>query len=53
MTKSVEKYAMSEQLPYESAKPMYLVDCVDEPDKLCTIISEVTEDLKKNPKKKK
>ena len=50
MTKSVEKYAMSEQLPYEGAKPMYLVDCVDEQDKLCAIISEVTEDLKKNPK---
>ena len=53
MTKSVEKYAMSEQLPYEGAKPMYLVDCVDEQDKLCAIISEVTEDLKKNTKKKK
>ena len=53
ITKSVEKYAMSEQLPYEGAKPMYLVDCVDEQDKLCAIISEVTEDLKKNPKKKK
>lgn len=53
MTKSGEKYAMNEQLPYEGAKPMYFVDCVDEQNKLCAIISEVTEDLKKNPKKKK
>ena len=53
--KSAESYLQSVtyELPYEGAKPMYLVDCVDEQDKLCAIISEVTEDLKKNPKKKK
>ena len=53
MTKSVEKYAMSEQLPYEGAKPMYLVDCVDDAEILCEIVCDVVRDLKKNLKQRK
>lgn len=53
MTKSVEKYVMSEQLPYEGATPMYLVDCVDDAEILCEIVCDVVRDLKKNLKQRK
>lgn len=36
---------MQEQLPYESAKPMYLVDDVDNKEKLKEIIIETCKDL--------
>lgn len=42
---SNQKYNMQEQLPYESAKPMYLVDDVDNKEKLKEIIIETCKDL--------
>lgn len=51
-TESAKKYDMQQQIPYEGAKAMFFVDCVDERDRLCEIITEVTEDLQKQPKKK-
>ena len=35
-----KKYNMSEQIPYESAKPMYLVDDVDNKELLKEIVIE-------------
>lgn len=42
-----KKYNMSEAIPYESAKPMYLVDDVDNPDTLKDIVLDTCKDLKK------
>ena len=42
---SNKKYNMQEQIPYESAKPMYLVDEVDNKEKLKEIIIETCKDL--------
>ena len=44
-----EKYNMQEQLPYETAKPMYLVDDVDNKELLKEIVIETCKGL---PKKK-
>ena len=44
---SNKKYNMQESIPYESAKPMYLVDDVDNQKKLKDIILDTYEDLKK------
>ena len=35
-----KKYNMTEQIPYESAKPMYLVDDVDNKELLKEIVTE-------------
>lgn len=40
-----KKYNMQEQIPYESAKPMYLVDDVDNKELLKEIILETCKDL--------
>ena len=42
-----KKYNMQESIPYESAKPMYLVDDVDNQELLRTIILDTCKDLKK------
>ena len=39
------KYSMQEQIPYESAKPMYLVDDVDNKDLLKEIVIETCKGL--------
>ena len=39
-TDTNKKYNMQEQIPYESAKPMYLVDAVDNKELLKEIIIE-------------
>lgn len=39
------KYNMQEQLPYESAKPMYLVDDIDNKEVLKEIVIETCRDL--------
>lgn len=39
------EFGMSEALPYEGAKPMYLVDEVDDKERLKEIIEETTRDL--------
>ena len=40
-----KKYNMQEQLPYESAKPMYLVDDVDNKELLKEIVIETCKGL--------
>ena len=42
---SNKKYSMQEQIPYESAKPMYLVDDVDNKELLKEIIIETCKGL--------
>ena len=42
---SNKKYNMQEQIPYESAKPMYLVDDVDNKDLLKEIVIETCKGL--------
>ena len=42
-----KKYNMQEQIPYESAKPMYLVDDVDNKELLKEIVINTCEGLKK------
>ena len=44
---SNKKYNMQESIPYESAKPMYLVDDVDDQEVLRNIILDTCKDLKK------
>lgn len=40
-----KKYSMQEQIPYETAKPMYLVDDTDNKEKLKEIIIETCKGL--------
>ena len=42
-----KKYNMQESIPYESAKPMYLVDDVDNREILKDIVLDTYKDLKK------
>ena len=42
-----KKYNMQESIPYESAKPMYLVDDVDDQEVLRNIVLDTCKDLKK------
>ena len=42
---SNKKYNMQEQIPYENAKSMYLVDDIDNKEKLKEIIIETCKDL--------
>lgn len=44
---SNKKYNMQESIPYESAKPMYLIDNVDNKEILKDIILDTCKDLKK------
>ena len=44
---SNKKYNMQESIPYESAKPMYLVDDVDNQEALRDIVLDTYKDLKK------
>ena len=44
---SNKKYNMQESIPYESAKPMYLVDDVDNEEVLKDIVLDTCKDLKK------
>ena len=45
-----EKYNMQKQIPYEDAKPMYLVDDIDNKEILREIVIETCKDL---PSKKR
>jgi len=47
MVDSNKKYNMQESIPYESAKPMYLVDDVDSGEVLRDIVLDTCKDLKK------
>ncbi|MEE3344805.1 MAG: TfoX/Sxy family protein, partial [Bacilli bacterium] len=42
-----KKYNMQESIPYENAKPMYLVDDVDNQELLRSIVLDTCKDLKK------
>ena len=42
-----KKYNMQESIPYESAKPMYLVDNVDNREALRDIVLDTCKDLNK------
>ncbi len=42
---SNKKYNMRESIPYESAKPMYLVDDVDNKERLKVIVLDTCNDL--------
>ena len=42
-----KKYNMQESIPYESAKPMYLVDDVDNGEVLRDIVLDTCKDLRK------
>ena len=44
---SNKKYNMQKSIPYESAKPMYLVDDVDNQELLRSIVLDTCKDLKK------
>ena len=44
---SNKKYNMQKSIPYESAKPMYLVDDVDNQEVLRDIVLDTCKDLKK------
>ncbi len=46
IVKKNKKYNMSETIPYEHAKPMYLVDDVDNKEKIRDIILDTCEGLK-------
>lgn len=41
-----EKYRMSESIPYDSAKPMYLVEDVDNKERLTEIVEATAKGLK-------
>ncbi len=45
---SNKKYNMQESIPYESAKPMYLVDDVNNQEKLRDIVLDTCKNLKNN-----
>lgn len=40
-----EQYKMSESIPYDGAKPMYLVEDVDDKEKLSKIVINTTDGL--------
>lgn len=42
---SNKKYNMQEQIPYENAKPMYLIDDIDNKEKLKEIVIETCKNL--------
>ena len=46
IVESNKKYNMQESIPYESAKPMYLVDDVDDKEKLKDIVIDTCKGLK-------
>ena len=45
IVESNKKYNMQESIPYESAKPMYLVDDVDDQESLRDIVLDTCKDL--------
>lgn len=47
ITSTNEKYNMQKSIPYESAKPMYLVDDIDNQEKVKEIVLNTYNDLRK------
>jgi len=52
-SKSNGVYCLTEDIPYPQAKPMYLVDNLDDPQYLCDLIITTCNDLKKTQAKNK
>lgn len=42
-----EQYRMTEEIPYDGAKPMYFVEDIDDKEKLTEIVKATVEELKK------
>ena len=42
-----KKYNMQESIPYESAKPMYIIDDIDDKETLRNIVLDTCKDLEK------
>ena len=53
ITESNKKYGFSRELPYDGAKPMYLVSDVDDAELLVKIVKDTLVGLEKTPKKDK
>ena len=47
ITPTNQEYQMPEEIPYNGAKPMYLVEDLDDKNKLKEIITKTAESLKK------
>ena len=47
ITNSNQKYLLTKDIPYKGAKPMYLVDNIEDIDYLTDLIKATYEDLKK------
>ncbi|MEG9429670.1 MAG: TfoX/Sxy family protein [Christensenellaceae bacterium] len=45
ITESNKKYELTAALPYDGAKPMFLIDCVDDREKLKNIVFETYKGL--------
>ena len=45
-TRSNKEYSLPEEIPYENAKPMYMVENLDDVDYLSNLIKITYEDLK-------
>lgn len=45
ITKSNESYGLDKALPYDGAKPMFLIDCVDDREKLKNIVFDTYKGL--------
>ena len=46
ITKNNNKYHLEEAIPYDKAKPMYLVDNIDDKEELKNIVLDTYNDLK-------
>lgn len=46
-TNSNKKYSLTEEIPYETAKPMYMVENLDDREYLQKLVEETCQDLKK------
>lgn len=46
-TKNNERFALPEEIPYQGGKPMYLIEDLEDVDRLKEIIMVTCEDLKK------
>ena len=46
-TESNQKYLLKQEIPYKNAKPMYMVENLDDAEYLCSLINETCKDLNK------
>ena len=49
-TNSNKRYGLPEEIPYKNAKPMFMIEDIDDKDKLYQIIEETCQDLIDNKK---